>query len=60
MQHDRHAGLRQLPGGFGPGKTAADDMYSSQWPLFHSTITRPASEKSQCAKVRPYGPSGSL
>jgi hypothetical protein len=41
VQHDRHPGLRELPGGFGPGKAAADNMYRLQPPFFHSTITRP-------------------
>ena len=26
VQHDRHAGLRRLPGGFGAGEAAADDV----------------------------------
>ena len=34
MQHNRHPGLRELPGGFGPGEAAADNMYSLQLPIF--------------------------
>jgi hypothetical protein len=53
MQDNQHAGLRELPSGFGPGKTAADDMHSLQLPLFHSTITRSANEQPQCTRPEP-------
>jgi len=47
MQDDRDAGLGQLPGRLGPGKTTPHDMNGLKLALCHSMIIRPAGNAPQ-------------
>jgi hypothetical protein len=47
MQDDRNAGLRQLPGRFGPGKATPHHMDGLKLALCHSMIIRLARSEPQ-------------
>jgi hypothetical protein len=48
VQHDRHAGLRQLPGGFRASEAAADYVNGPFSGYDHRTMFRPSGDERQC------------
>src|SRR3546814_16042334 len=54
VQHDRHAGPRELPGGLAPGQAAADDMHRCDRGFVrHSYGARMLTSAPRIAQARP-------